>query len=117
MSCDVPFDLVIQRGVTFEGFILDCSDGEENPTDITGWTFESQARVRLNTEAAFSFTCAVEDGPAGQAQVQPMTPAQTMQLPLGKFGFDVVAMLPDGRRLPPLVTGTVKVEEIYTRPA
>lgn len=115
MPAELP--LTIIRGCTFEGAKVRCKDGAGEYSDFTGWSFEAQARQRLNTAVAVQLVV-TPGAEAGEIIINPMTPEETMGLVTGEYPYDLVAIMPDGTRIPrPVIADVLRVININTRPA
>lgn len=109
-------DLIIRRGVAWEGARLECTDGNGDPSDFTGCTAHAQARRQPGKELAFDVPATVSTEEAGVITLDAMTTAETAALPVGRYRWDLVTE-EGGERTGPWLAGDITVEDIITQPA
>jgi hypothetical protein len=112
MSSDNTLDLEIFQGSNFS-YILTISDENEDPIDLTGYTFRGQARVKYNSpSAAFSFTFALQNQTTNTGKVSmTLDDSDLESLPIldtTKYLYDVEMVSADGT-VTKILRGTAKV--------
>ena len=102
----------IWRGRTWLPTVFTWKDANGNPFDLTNWTPNAQTR------SGNSLNALVTDAAAGQTILQ-MPFAQTTDMKLGVEQWDwnwtFNAGLPGEIRYPPILTGTVLVDQPTSR--
>jgi len=109
-------NIEIQRGITFGPVEITCKSADGTPFPLAGWTAASQASHKAGTAPSIDLrpTIAPDDAD-GLITLLEMVPADTLALSIVRYSWDLVLIDPDGRRLPPLLGGTVTVSNINTQ--
>lgn len=104
----------IYRGVDFGPVVLPCTDSSGNVVNATDYTAYSQIRTYGGCLVR-DLTPTVSNGAAGEVTIPAISAANTANMPLGRYGFDVVLADTNGVRTGPYWQGPVVVSDISTR--
>lgn len=83
------------------------------PVDLTGYTIDSDIKGLIDNASIASFTPSVTDAVNGKFELS-LSPASTVALETGRYGYDVSLTSPGGERYYWL-TGVVTLEKTYSR--
>lgn len=114
-------DLEIVRGTTFGPVTIVCWANAQKTQrlNLTNWNLEAQARKTPGpgSPVIVDFQPELANAPQGEIRLPVRDVASTLAAPLGSYGWDLVLIRPTGERLPPLVAGKLKIQDIHTQPA
>jgi len=109
-------NLDIFRGLTFGPVEITCKADDGTPFPLNGWTAAAQASRKPGGLASIDLAPTIESADTdGLIVLSEIAPASTLELAAGSYTWDLVLIDPDGRRLPPLLGGTVTVSNINTQ--
>tara|TARA_Y100001951_G_C11125631_1_gene175317 strand:+ start:172 stop:519 length:348 start_codon:yes stop_codon:yes gene_type:complete len=102
------YNLDIEKGIHFDvSFTLKDSDGDA--IDVTDFTFKAEVKRRAETGLIKSFTVTKTNASGGVIKLE-MTGANTLDLPVGKLVWDLVAK-DDADKIRRYIYGDVTVTE------
>lgn len=108
----IKANLFIDQGTDFYA-IIDVTDTDDNPFDLTGYTAYSQMRKNYASSTAYDFTC-VDNNSAGQIELT-MPSSITKDLEPGRYMYDVEIVYDASGDVTRVAEGIVTVNPGITR--
>lgn len=104
-------NIYIDQGTDFSIF-LDVVDDNGDIVNLTGTSFESDAKKVYTEMVAFTFNTEIVDAPEGKMEMS-IAAEDTNNIPPGKYKYDLIIHLGTGKRLK-LLEGIVFVIDTIT---
>jgi hypothetical protein len=109
------YSMTIVRGVAFGPVEFHCKTAAGTPTPLTGCQAFAQVRVRPGAAPVADLLPQITDALGGVVTIPKLTDEQTLALPRGNFGWDLVVQDASGDRLGPYVAGPLIITDIVTQ--
>lgn len=110
-------DFTINKGLTFGGFSLIALDAAGEPVIIgAGTTCLLQARTAADKPLSFALDVSLGEAD-GEIIVDEVAAADTADLPVGQFGYDLILIDADSKPWGPFMQGTITVKQPFSQPA
>ncbi len=110
-------NLVLKRGVTFGPVTITCTDANGAAVALGGWSAFAHVRKDPAAGLLLDFAPVIAGNDTAGIVTLPAVPwAATAALEAGVFFWDLILQDPAGRRLDPILSGTVTVTTPTTQP-
>lgn len=104
-------NLKIVRGTTFGPYQILCKDAAGAAVPLAGWSAEAHAREVNTGPLVIDLlpTVAVDDA-AGAVVISEIASSITNEYPETLLVWDLILITPEGKRVPPFVSGEITIE-------
>lgn len=110
-------NLVLKRGITFGPVTISCTDADNAVLPLGGWSAFAHVRKDPAGPLVLDFAPVIAGNDTAGLVTLPAVPwATTATLAAGVYFWDLLLQDPAGRRLDPILSGTVTVTTPLTQP-
>lgn len=110
-------NLIIKRGVTFGPLEITCADTDGNAVALAGWKAYAQGRKSPSEPVIVDFAPVIAaDDTVGLVTIPAIAYDATAAIDEDTFFWDLILEDDAGRRLDPILGGTVTVTTPMTQP-
>lgn len=110
-------NLIIKRGVTFGPLEITCADVDGNAIALAGWKAFAQGRKSPDEPVVLDFSPVIAaDDSEGLVTIPAISYGETAAIAEDTFFWDLILEDNAGRRLDPILGGTVTVTTPMTQP-